>query len=122
MTQSISCPNCGHVLDVTPREPVRVASANAQWVPGSKLKGLPRDTGPDDSAQRQVRAFFYDELKLEAGARMATSEVMELYAHWCEQVGAEPLTRSMIGRRLRTMGVSVTRSQGRKYYSGLTRL
>jgi putative DNA primase/helicase len=56
-------------------------------------------------------------------ARVATRDMRAAYESWCRDEGQRPISAQMFGREIRARyGVADARSNGRRYYTGVTLL
>lgn len=66
-----------------------------------------------------VARFAGDMLVLDDASRTDSGDIWRAYLGWCGRSGAEPVTRTMLGRRLRELGWVKVKTNGRCVYGGM---
>lgn len=95
--------------------------ARGLGTPASVLAATGAYAREEDSLAR----FVADRCHIGGGihVRVLTGDLRGAYEQWCREEGETPLNSTAFGRELRTShGIEQTRSNGRRYYVGLTLL
>jgi len=73
-------------------------------------------------AQEDIVGQFLDDCTVDdPGARCLQSAVFEVYQHWTEKQGIrKPLSASLLNRKLEDRGLHRAKSNGKKYWDGIT--
>lgn len=106
-TVEIACPNCHHPLALTVTAPAATGER-----PAFRL-------APDDG--QAFRRFVDECCAVGVGCRVDSRELHEAYTAWCEKRRLVPLSGQRCGDLLdKHFGVGRGRSNGRRYYAGVT--
>ncbi len=108
----IHCPSCGHFLFQADIE-------NLVERPASPLGRL---TAGTEVAAALLEDFFGEQGRFVRTkyARVMQSTLIEGFAAWAVDRGSTPQSGSAIGRGLRELGVETARSNGQRYYVGVS--
>lgn len=101
------------------RGAVDVIAANDLQAPAAVMAATRTYATEEDVLAR----FIADRSHLGGGSavRLLTAELRAAYTKWCAEEGERPLSPQVFGRELRTRyDIEQTRSNGRRYYVGIT--
>lgn len=97
-SQTITCPHCGGTAAT-----ITIAAATAE---------------PDDASP--LAQFLRAQCRLVPGARTPTVDFHAAFRSWvAAHVHIQPPSPKLVGTELRRYSVRVSKSNGRKYYSGV---
>jgi len=100
--ETIHCPNCGHhIADLQPA-------------------GTPDPATPARiDARTELRKFLAERTVQRQGSREESADMYSSYVDWCEETGAQRMTRRMFGLAIEDLPeVTRTRSNGVRYILG----
>lgn len=66
--------------------------------------------------------FLDDRVTPDRAARVEQGEFYATWVHWCQQNGTHPGSKKTFTQRLSERGVAISKSNGRRYYSGVSKV
>lgn len=111
----IHCPSCGHHLfdaDISAILPRAVTTEQRSGLLGSQT----------EIAMTLLEDFFDESSRVarDSSGRMLQAEFIDTFNAWAIERGSTPQSASALGRGLRELGVGQGKSNGQRFYLGVT--